>query len=67
MICLACFTIVFTACGTLFAFGVFQDLYEQLSHEPNTPFTDASPAEIDLIGTLSVAFMTIGAPLALHE
>lgn len=64
MICLACFTIVFTACGTLFAFGVFQELYERLSHQPNNPFTNASPAQIDLIGTLSVAFMTIFAPFA---
>lgn len=55
---------VFTACGTLFAFGVFQDLYERMTHERNTPFTGASPAEIDLIGTLSVSFMTIGAPLS---
>ena len=28
------------------------------------PFKDASPAEIDLIGTLAVSLMTIGAPFA---
>lgn len=55
---------MFTACGTLFAFGVFQDLYEQFSHQPDNPFTSASPAQIDLIGTLAVSFMTIFAPLA---
>ncbi|ORY22845.1 major facilitator superfamily domain-containing protein [Naematelia encephala] len=62
IICIACFTIVFTACGTLFAFGVYQELYEQLAKESGTPFTGASPAAIDLIGTLAVSFMTIGAP-----
>jgi len=35
-----------------------------MSHQPNNPFTNASPAQIDLIGTLSVAFMTIFAPFA---
>jgi len=35
-----------------------------MSLQPGTPFTGASPAVIDLIGTLSAAFMTIFAPLA---
>ena len=35
-----------------------------MSKEPNTPFTGATPAQIDLIGTLSIALMTIGAPFA---
>ena len=48
--------------GLCFAFGVFQDLYQSMASEPDTPFTGASPAGIDLIGTLSVAFMTIFAP-----
>lgn len=56
--------IVFTCCGINFAFGIFQDLYETLSREPGNPFSGASPAQIDLIGTLSVALMTIGAPFA---
>lgn len=33
-----------------------------MSKVPNTPFTGATPAQIDLIGTLSIALMTIGAP-----
>lgn len=33
-----------------------------MSKLPNTPFTGATPAQIDLIGTLSIALMTIGAP-----
>ena len=55
---------IFMACGTNFAFGVFQELYQSMSLEPSNPFTGASPAEIDLIGTLSVAFMTIAAPFS---
>ncbi|RMZ89132.1 hypothetical protein DV736_g3654, partial [Chaetothyriales sp. CBS 134916] len=57
-------TIIFTACGINFAFGVFQELYESMSHDPTSPFYGASPAVIDLIGTISIALMTIGAPFA---
>ena len=54
------FTLTLTACGLNFAFGVYQELYESLGG----PFADANPAQIDLIGTLSVSLMTIGAPYA---
>ena len=43
-----------------FAFGVYQELYESL----DGPFENATPAQIDLIGTLGVSLMTIGAPFA---
>ncbi|CAG7954416.1 unnamed protein product [Penicillium olsonii] len=56
--------LVFTGCGINFAFGVFQELYDSMAKEPDTPFTGATPAQIDLIGTLSIALMTIGAPFA---
>lgn len=52
--------LTFTGCGLNFAFGVYQELYETL----DGPFAGASPAEIDLIGTLSVSLMTMGAPFA---
>ena len=35
-----------------------------MAQQPNTPFTGASPAEIDLIGTVSISLMTLGAPFA---
>lgn len=54
------FTLTLTACGLNFAFGVYQELYESL----DGPFANASPAQIDLIGTLGVSLMTIGAPYA---
>lgn len=63
-ICIASFLCIFTTCGSVFSFGVYQELYQTMSQQPNTPFTGASPAAIDIIGTLSAAFMTIGAPLA---
>ncbi|BEI85740.1 hypothetical protein CcaverHIS002_0600270 [Cutaneotrichosporon cavernicola] len=63
-ICVASFMCIFTTCGGVFSFGVYQELYQRMSEEPNTPFTGASPAAIDIIGTLSAAFMTIGAPIA---
>lgn len=56
----ASFLLTFTACGLNFAFGVYQELYETLGG----PFASASPAQIDLIGTLSISLMTIGAPFA---
>ncbi|BEJ15428.1 hypothetical protein CspHIS471_0500330 [Cutaneotrichosporon sp. HIS471] len=63
-ICVASFMCIFTTCGSVFSFGVYQELYQRMSEEPNTPFTGASPVAIDIIGTLSAAFMTIGAPIA---
>lgn len=56
--------LVFTGCGINFAFGVYQELYDTMAKEANTPFTNATPAQIDLIGTLAIALMTIGAPFS---
>lgn len=64
IIIIASTTLVFTGCGINFAFGVFQELYDSMSKQPDTPFTGATPAQIDLIGTLSIALMTIGAPFS---
>lgn len=61
---LCAFTIVFTACGITFVFGVYQALYESLSFTPNTPFTGASTASIDLIGTIAISLMSLLAPFA---
>ncbi|KAI1357700.1 monocarboxylate transporter [Xylaria arbuscula] len=62
-IILSAFLINFTACGLLFGFGDYQALYESMILEEDTPFTGSSFALIDLIGTLSVSLMTIGAPI----
>lgn len=35
-----------------------------MAKTPGTPFTNATPAQIDLIGTLAIALMTIGAPFS---
>ncbi|KAJ5729475.1 Major facilitator superfamily domain general substrate transporter [Penicillium malachiteum] len=35
-----------------------------MSKLPNTPFTGATPAEIDLTGTLAIALMTMGTPFS---
>jgi MFS family permease len=64
LIVAASFTLTFTACGTNFAFGIYQDLYQSLSTDSTSPFYNASPASIDLIGTLGVSLMSILAPLA---
>ncbi|OAA60956.1 MFS monocarboxylate transporter [Niveomyces insectorum RCEF 264] len=58
------FMVIFTCCGQNFAFGVYQALYEEMALQPDTPFTGATPAQIDLIGTISIALMTIGAPFS---
>jgi MFS family permease len=57
---MAAFTLTFTGCGLNFAFGVYQELYETIGG----PFQGVSSAQIDLIGTLGVSMMTIGAPFA---
>ncbi|TVY12543.1 Monocarboxylate transporter 13, partial [Lachnellula arida] len=59
LIVISCLTLTFTGCGINFAFGVYQELYETLGG----PFQNATPGEIDLIGTLSASVMTIGAPV----
>ncbi|KAI1628067.1 major facilitator superfamily domain-containing protein [Exophiala viscosa] len=64
LIIIASTTLVFTVCGIGFAFGVYQDVYETLSHDSSSPFYGSSPAMIDLIGTLAISLMTIGAPYA---
>jgi hypothetical protein len=61
MIVVASFLLTFTGCGLNLAFGVYQELYETSTG----PFHGTvSPAKIDLIGTLAVSLMTIGAPFA---
>ncbi|KAK9454380.1 MFS general substrate transporter [Dipodascopsis uninucleata] len=62
IVVVASFIVVFTCCGLNFAFGVYQALYESFASKPGTAFTGASLAEIDLIGTISISLMTIGAP-----
>lgn len=56
------FMINFAACGLLFGFGDYQAHYEQLALDDENPFSGSSPANIALIGTLSVALLTLGAP-----
>ncbi|KFY94294.1 hypothetical protein V498_03929 [Pseudogymnoascus sp. VKM F-4517 (FW-2822)] len=60
LIVISSLMLTFTGCGLNFAFGVYQELYETM----DGPFAGASAAEIDLIGTLAVSLMTIGAPFA---
>lgn len=60
LIVLSSLALTTTGCGLNFAFGVYQELYETL----DGPFENASAAQIDLIGTLAVSLMTIGAPFA---
>lgn len=52
----------FSGCGLLFSFGIYQSLYEDMSRQPNNPFTGASSAEISLIGSIAAALMKLGAP-----
>jgi MFS family permease len=62
MICLAGFILILTGCGLTFSYGVYQALYEAMAKTPSTPFTGASSAEIDLIGTLAISLMTMLGP-----
>ncbi|KAE8415438.1 monocarboxylate transporter [Aspergillus pseudocaelatus] len=62
LIVLSGFMLNFTACGVVFAYGIFQAEYEKMADQEGTPFTGASSAEITLIGSLSSAMMKLGAP-----
>lgn len=48
--------------GLLFGYGVYQALYETMIQEEGSPFVGATYAEIDLIGSVSVSVMMMGAP-----
>lgn len=53
---------MFMTCAIIFAYGVYQAIYEQMAKERHTPFTGSSSAIISLIGTLSIAIMSMGGP-----
>ncbi|KAH1355753.1 hypothetical protein KXX16_000834 [Aspergillus fumigatus] len=55
---------MFTTCAFTFAVGVYQALYEEMAQEAHSPFVGQSTARIGLIGTLAVALMSMGGPLA---
>ncbi|KAL4898858.1 hypothetical protein BDW74DRAFT_171927 [Aspergillus multicolor] len=62
LIVIAGFMLNFTACGVVFAYGVFQAEYEKMSNQENNPFTGVSSAEIALIGSLGAAIMKLVSP-----
>ncbi|KAL3490005.1 MFS general substrate transporter [Aspergillus germanicus] len=62
LIVIAGFMLNFTACGVVFAYGVFQAEYEKMSNQENNPFTVVSSAEIALIGSLGAAIMKLVSP-----
>jgi MFS family permease len=62
MVVAAGLTVTSMTCSLIFAFGVYQALYESLAKQPNNPFTGSSTALISLIGILAIAMMTIGGP-----
>ncbi|KIW11834.1 hypothetical protein PV08_09107 [Exophiala spinifera] len=64
-IVLAGFTVTAMTCSIVFAFGVYQALYEEMAQTPDTPFTSVSSAKIGLIGTLALSLMTLGGPFAM--
>jgi hypothetical protein len=65
MILCAGFAVMFTTCAFTFAVGVYQALYEEMAQEAHSPFVGQSTARIGLIGTLAVALMSMGGPLAM--
>ncbi|KAI3549298.1 hypothetical protein CSPX01_02406 [Colletotrichum filicis] len=60
---LAAFMISFMTGGLQFGFGIYQAHYETMALQDNTPFTGATAARLDLIGTLAISMMTICAPV----
>jgi len=65
MIVIAGFMTMFMTCGIIFSYGVYQAIYQEMAKEPNTPFTGTSSSIISLIGTLSIAIMSMGGPFVM--
>jgi MFS family permease len=65
MIVAAGFVTMFMTCSIIFAYGIYQAIYEEMAKEPNTPFTGTSTSIISLIGTISIAIMSMGGPFAM--
>jgi MFS family permease len=53
---------MFMTCALIFSYGVYQVIYEEMASTPNTPFTATSSSLISLIGTVSMAVMSMGGP-----
>ncbi|KAJ5690029.1 hypothetical protein N7462_004421 [Penicillium macrosclerotiorum] len=66
MIVAAGFITMFMTCAIIFAYGVYQAIYEEMANQPNTPFTGTSSSIISLIGTMSIAIMSMGGPFAMN-
>ncbi|KAJ5678128.1 uncharacterized protein N7477_003761 [Penicillium maclennaniae] len=56
------FMTMFMTCAIIFTYGAYQAIYEEMAKESNTPFTGTSSSVISLIGTLSIAIMSMGGP-----
>lgn len=56
------FITMFMTCALIFSYGVYQAIYEEMAQTPNTPFTNTSSSIISLIGTVSMAVMSLGGP-----
>ena len=65
MIIVAGFIVMFMTCSIIFAYGVYQAIYEEMAKRPQTPFTGTSSSIISLIGTLSIAVMSMGGPFVM--
>ena len=59
------FVTMFMTCGIIFSYGVYQAIYEEMAKQPHTPFTEISSSIISLIGTLSIALMSMGGPFVM--
>ncbi|KAJ5782443.1 hypothetical protein N7457_004217 [Penicillium paradoxum] len=56
------FITMFMTCALIFSYGVYQAIYEEMAQKPNTSFTGTSSSIISLIGTVSIAVMSLGGP-----
>ena len=65
MIVAAGLAVMLTTCSFVFAYGVYQALYTEMAMEKGTPFTGSTTAQINLIGTLAIAVMSLGGPFAM--
>ena len=56
---------MFMTCAIIFAYGVYNAIYEEMAKQLRKPFTGTSSSIISLIGTLPFAVMSMGGPFAM--
>ncbi|CAI7630736.1 hypothetical protein N7533_004015 [Penicillium manginii] len=59
------FMTMFMTCAIIFSYGVYQAIYEEMAKDASSVFAGTSSSILSLIGTLSIAIMSMGGPFVM--